>query len=100
ILASMTTRGSLFPPLIVKMTWGFLMSAIAAVLLYAGGLEALQSASLVSALPFTLFLILLIFSLGKLLTKEPITVRPTDIRRFEKIEEEVIKKKMRRRKRK
>ena len=30
------------------------MSAIAAVLLYAGGLEALQSASLVSALPFTL----------------------------------------------
>ncbi|MGN7388389.1 BCCT family transporter [Sporosarcina sp. SAFN-015] len=92
ILASMTTKGSLLPPLIVKMIWGFLMSAIAAVLLYAGGLEALQSASLVSALPFTLFLILLIFSLGKLLRKEPITVRPTDIRRFEKIEREVKKK--------
>lgn len=97
ILASMTTKGSLFPPLVVKMTWGFLMSAIAAVLLYAGGLEALQSASLVSALPFTLFLILLMFSLGKLLRKEPITVRPRDIRRFENIEKEV-KKKARRRK--
>lgn len=96
ILASMTTRGSLFPPLVVKMIWGFLMSAIAAVLLYAGGLEALQSASLVSALPFTLFLILLMLSLGKLLGKEPITVRPTDIRQFEKIEQEVKKKKIRR----
>lgn len=95
ILASMTTKGSLFPPLVVKMTWGFLMSAIAAVLLYAGGLEALQSASLVSALPFTLFLILLVFSMGKLLKREPITVRPVDVRRFERIEREVKKEKER-----
>lgn len=92
ILASMTTGGSLFPPMIVKMTWGFLMSAIAAVLLYAGGLEALQSASLVAALPFAVFLLLLLFSMGKLLKKEPITVRPKDIRRFERIEREVKKK--------
>ncbi|WP_153731130.1 BCCT family transporter [Sporosarcina obsidiansis] len=95
ILASMTTKGSLFPPMTVKLIWGFLMSAIAAVLLYAGGLEALQSASLVSALPFTLFLLLLIFSLAKLLQREPITVRPTDIRRFENIEGEVKKKRKR-----
>lgn len=92
ILASMTTEGSLFPPMIVKMTWGFLMSAIAAVLLYAGGLEALQSASLVAALPFAVFLLMLLFSMGKLLKKEPITVRPKDIRQFERIEREVKKK--------
>ena len=92
ILASMTTKGSLFPPLAVKMIWGFLISAIAAVLLYAGGLEALQSASLVSALPFTLFLLLLIFSMTKLLKREPITVRPSEIRHFEHIEKEVKKK--------
>ena len=92
ILASMTTNGSLFPPLIVKMTWGFLMSAIAAVLLKAGGLEALQSASLVSALPFTLLLLMLMFSMMKLLKKEPITVRPSDIRQFETVEKEVKKK--------
>ncbi|ARK21590.1 BCCT family transporter [Sporosarcina sp. P26b] len=95
ILASMTTRGSLFPPLVVKFVWGFLMTAIAAVLLSAGGLEALQSASLVSALPFTLLLLLLIFSLAKLLTKEPITVRPTDIRQFEHVEGEVKKRRKR-----
>ncbi|MHA6259711.1 BCCT family transporter [Sporosarcina sp. CAU 1771] len=92
ILASMTTNGSLLPPLIVKMTWGVLMSAIAGVLLYAGGLEALQSASLVSALPFTLLLILLMFSMMKLLKKEPITVRPSDIRQFEHVEKEVKKR--------
>lgn len=92
ILASMTTKGSLFPPLVVKLIWGFLMSAIAAVLLYAGGLEALQSASLVSALPFTLLMLLLMFSMFKLLNKEPITVRPSEIRHFEHVEREVKKK--------
>ena len=92
ILASMTTKGSLLPPLAVKMVWGVLMSAISVVLLYAGGLEALQSASLVSALPFTVLLILLIFSLSKLLKREPITVRPSDVRQFERVEKEVKKK--------
>ena len=92
ILASMTTKGSLTPPLVVKMVWGFLMSAISIVLLYAGGLEALQSASLVSALPFTLLLLLLVFSMMKLLKREPITVRSSDIRRFTKIEKEAKKK--------
>jgi len=94
ILASMTTNGSLLPPLVVKMVWGFLMSAISIVLLYAGGLEALQSASLVSALPFTLLLLLLVFSMMKLLRKEPITVRSSDIRRFTKIEREAKKKEL------
>ena len=92
ILASMTTNGSLLPPLVVKMVWGFLMSAIAAVLLYAGGLEALQSASLVAALPFTVLLLLLVFGMSKLLKKEPITVRPVDIRSFEQVERQVKKK--------
>src|SRR5699024_1389525 len=80
ILSSMTTNGSLLPPLIVKIVWGVLMSAIAGVLLYAGGLEALQTASLVSALPFTVLLIILMVSIVKLLKKEPITVRPVDVR--------------------
>lgn len=92
ILASMTTKGSLLPPMAVKMVWGVLMAAISVVLLYAGGLEALQSASLVSALPFTVLLLLLIFSLSKLLKREPITVRPSDVMQFERVEKEVKKK--------
>ena len=91
ILASMTTKGSLFPPLIVKVVWGALMGAIAGVLLYAGGLEALQTASLVSALPFTVLLILLMYSIVKLLKNEPITVRPVDVRQYEDVKKEAQK---------
>lgn len=92
ILASMTTHGSLFPPLAVKMVWGVLMSAISVVLLYAGGLDALQSASLVSSLPFTVLLLLLMISMFKLLKREPITIQSSEIRHFERLEKEVKKK--------
>ena len=60
-------------------------SAIASVLLYAGGLEALQTASLISALPFTVILLLLIISISKLLRKETVPIRPAELRRFEQL---------------
>ncbi|WP_210367705.1 BCCT family transporter [Bacillus sp. REN3] len=86
ILASMTTSGSLNPPRFAKIVWGSLMAAISAVLLYAGGLEALQTASLISALPFTVLLLLLMFSTLKLLKKEPLPIRKADLRRFRRLE--------------
>ena len=85
ILASMTTNGSLKPPLKIKTIWGLLMSAVAAVLLMAGGLNALETASLVSALPFTVLIILLIIALTKLLVKEPLPVRSSDVKQFERV---------------
>jgi glycine betaine transporter len=86
ILASMTTNGSQVPPLFAKLVWGILMSAIAGVLLYAGGLQGLQTASLISALPFTVILLMLVLSLFKLLKKETIPIRPSDLRRFERLQ--------------
>jgi glycine betaine transporter len=86
ILASMTTNGSLVPPLFAKLVWGVLMAAIAGVLLYAGGLEALQTASLISALPFTLILLMLVIALFKLLGKETIPIRSADLKRFERLQ--------------
>jgi glycine betaine transporter len=74
ILSSMTTGGSLNPPMGIKIVWGTLIAAIAAVLLIASGLEGLQTASLVSALPFTIILILMCYTLFRLLRKE-VTVR-------------------------
>src|SRR5699024_5027762 len=59
ILGSMTSKVRLFLPFIVKVVWSALMGAIAGVLRFAGGLAALQTASLVSALPFTVLLFLL-----------------------------------------
>src|SRR5690606_15721013 len=70
IMASMTTGGSLNPPTYAKYVWGVLMSAIAGVLLYAGGIEALQTASLVAAFPFTVLILLMIFSMLRLIRKE------------------------------
>lgn len=93
ILASMTSFGSLTPPLFAKVIWGVLMSAIAGVLLYAGGLEALQTASLVAAFPFTLLLLMLMFATLKLLKKEPLPIRKADLRRFRRLEEAVKKNK-------
>lgn len=73
ILGSMTTNGNLNPPLFVKVIWGFLISAIAAVLLLNGGedgLQSLQTASLVAALPFTVLLLIISVSLLKVLRLE------------------------------
>ncbi|MEG9296178.1 BCCT family transporter [Mangrovibacillus sp. Mu-81] len=70
ILSSMTTDGRLNPPMLVKIVWGVLIASIAAVLLLSSGLEGLQTASLVSALPFTVILLLMCFTLFRLLRKE------------------------------
>ena len=73
ILASMTTQGNLAPALPIKIIWGVLMAAIAGVLLMANGLEALQTASLISALPFTIIIFLIMYSFYKLIQEEPLT---------------------------
>nr|Q93AK1.1 RecName: Full=Ectoine/hydroxyectoine transporter [Virgibacillus pantothenticus]AAL16076.1 BCCT-transporter [Virgibacillus pantothenticus] len=69
ILGVMTSRGSLNPTLVTKIVWGLLITAIAVVLLLAGGLEALQTASLISALPFTVILLLMMASFTRMLSK-------------------------------
>jgi len=91
ILASMTSRGSLNPSIAGKIVWGTLMAGIAGVLLYSGGLEALQTASLIAALPFTMLLLLLIVAMAKLLQKEPLPIRKADLRRYERLKEESSK---------
>jgi len=76
VLGMMTTNGSLNPPMLTKIIWGTLIAAIAAVLLISSGLEGLQTASLISALPFTLILIAMSFSLLASLKKEVFTKNP------------------------
>ncbi len=93
VLGIMTTRGQLIPPMGVKIIWGVLQAAIAAVLIISSGLEGLQTASLVAALPFTVILILMALSLFKSLQKEPIPERrhhrePKGLKRKKKTEPE------------
>lgn len=82
IMASMTSRGSLNPTVISKLIWGILMAAISGVLLFTGGLEALQTASLIAALPFTVILLLLMISYIKMMKEEIIPLKKKDIQRL------------------
>ncbi|MGB6409486.1 MAG: BCCT family transporter [Planococcus donghaensis] len=91
ILASMTSFGSLNPPTAFKIVWGVLMSAIAAVLLYAGGLQALQTASLISALPFTVLLVLMLWSFTKIIRTESPPIRESELERFKRMDQEMKK---------
>ena len=70
ILAGMVSGGDSDPRQPLKLFWGAMMSVVAAVLLAAGGLASLQTASLVAALPFTLLLILMMLALIRLLRAE------------------------------
>ncbi|MFC7062082.1 BCCT family transporter [Halobacillus seohaensis] len=65
VLGAMTSRGSLAPLLSVKLIWGFLIAGAASVLLLSGGggLGALQTASIIAALPFSVIMIFMIISL-------------------------------------
>ncbi len=71
VLGIMTTDGDLNPGRFVKFIWGVLMAAIAAVLIISSGLQGLQTASLIAALPFTVILILMCLSIIKVVRKEP-----------------------------
>ncbi|HMB01916.1 MAG TPA: BCCT family transporter [Spirochaetota bacterium] len=70
VLSMMTSQGKLDPPLTKKIFWGVVQSAVAALLLYSGGLVSLQRMAISSALPFTLIMLLLCISLWKGLAYE------------------------------
>ncbi|WP_433742255.1 glycine betaine uptake BCCT transporter [Falsibacillus pallidus] len=70
VLGMQTTYGSLTPPNSVKLTWGIAQSAVALILLYSGGLQALQNALIVAAFPFSFIMILMMISLYKALNWE------------------------------
>jgi glycine betaine transporter len=70
VLGMMTTNGSLSPGNKIKFTWGILLSAIAIVLLYSGGLQALQNMMIIAALPFSIIIALMAISLIKALREE------------------------------
>jgi len=67
VLGMFSTEGNLNPSTPKKLIWGLLQSALAATLLVAGGLGALQTGSIVAAFPFAFVMIAAMFSLVKAL---------------------------------
>ncbi len=74
VLGMHSTNGSLNPPNKIKFTWGVILAAMAIVLLYSGGLQALQNVMIIAAFPFSIILLLMVFSLLKSLRYEQIRV--------------------------
>ena len=70
VLSMLTTGGSLNPPLKVKLIWGAILAGTAIVLLWSGGLSALEMAMLIAAFPFTFIVLMLGISLFKALRSE------------------------------
>lgn len=65
VLGMQTTNGDLNPPNPVKVIWGLFLSASAVVLMLSGGLNAMQTAIIVSAFPLTFVLIAMSFAILK-----------------------------------
>jgi glycine betaine transporter len=65
VLGMMSTGGQENPPARVKIVWGLLVSGIAISLLLAGGVKAVQTATIVFALPFTLVIVLMAVALWR-----------------------------------
>ncbi len=65
VLGMMSTGGEENPPARVKIAWGLLISGIAISLLLAGGLEAVQTATIVFALPFAVVIVLMAVALWR-----------------------------------
>ncbi|WEV24680.1 BCCT family transporter [Streptomyces sp. 71268] len=71
VMGSLTSRGSLHPRTWLVVAWGILMASVAAVLLVAGGLDALKTATILVALPFVLVMLALCWSLLRELRTDP-----------------------------
>jgi glycine betaine transporter len=69
VLGSMS-GGVLDPRNMVKITWGVIMAAIAAILLAVGGLDALQNGAILAATPFGILMVAICWSLHRALARD------------------------------
>lgn len=65
LVAMLMSKGELEPRAGMKIVWGFVLGTLAIILLQTDGLKALQTASIVCALPFTVVMIAMMVSIVK-----------------------------------
>jgi glycine betaine transporter len=80
VLGSMS-GGVLNPRVTVKLTWGVIMAALAAILLAVGGLDALQNGAILAATPFGVLMLAICWSLHRALAHDPGEQQPVPLRR-------------------
>lgn len=87
VLGMLSSKGTLNPTNKVKLLWGIIQSSVAVVLILSGGLKGLQTASIITALPFAIVMIGLCFSIKKDLKQELTEQKKKEMRRQRKIDE-------------
>ncbi len=70
VISTLSSRGSLEPPQISRIAWGLVIGAIAAGLLWAGGLKTVQTATICAALPAAVLVMLMAMSVQRALKEE------------------------------
>lgn len=71
VLCILDAAGANEPPTMIRILWGVLIAAIAGGLLYAGGLKAMQTASIIAGFPISIFILLMTSTLFHCLRREP-----------------------------
>ena len=74
VITTVLSMGADHPPQRWRIVWGAGQGLVAAVLLAAGGLQALQTASIAAALPVSVVLLFMIYGLIKSLSQDPSAV--------------------------
>ena len=80
VIVTMLSMGSDHPPQRFRVVWGATEGLVAAALLVAGGLLALQAASIVTALPVSMVMMAMTFGLLKSLTQDSSAVASGPVR--------------------
>jgi choline/glycine/proline betaine transport protein len=70
VMCTMLSMGDEHPPIRFRIFWGLISGVVAGVLLLAGGLSALQTASIVAGLPISIALLYMVYGLIKALKED------------------------------
>jgi choline/glycine/proline betaine transport protein len=78
VITTMLSMGSDDPPQRFRIVWGLGEGVVAAVLLLAGGLKALQTASIAAALPVSVIMLMMTYGIVKSLKEDSSAVQAGD----------------------
>jgi choline/glycine/proline betaine transport protein len=96
VIDSLTSGGKIDAPVGQRIFWALVEGSVAAVLLIGGGLQALQTATIVTGLPFAIILIVMCFSLYKGLSEDLRKLKKREsqkeLENYEEIVSTIVKK--------
>ncbi|MGS0652562.1 BCCT family transporter, partial [Staphylococcus arlettae] len=70
VLGMLSSKGHINPTSFVKVSWGVILALFAMIMIYTGGTQSIQNLLIIAALPFSIVIILMIWSLFKSLAIE------------------------------